>query len=269
MTGIDLDASEPLDCKPAIPGGFLTACWSHIAILNYRADPSRLMPLLPRGVELDLWNGQTYVSMVGLLFEHLKILNVPVPFYRRFQQVNLRFYVRRLSEKGYRRGVVFIKEFVPYRSMIAATWLLYNQRNSFARMAYRVETPSPAAEFQTTSCWSGKLSTAVEYCWQHSGRWNRMRVEATASPEVPRAGSLEEFITRRHWGYCRRRGAALEFEVRRTEWLVSAGSGWLDCDSARLFGKDFSGLLSDEPASALLSPGSPIALSLATRWSAL
>jgi uncharacterized protein YqjF (DUF2071 family) len=250
-------------------GGFITGRWSHIAILNYRAEASLLTPLLPKGVELDSWNGQAFVSIVGLSFEHLRVLSVPVPFYRRFQQVNLRFYVRRTSGRDCRKGVVFIREFVPYRAMIAASRLLYNQRYCFARMEHHVETGPVAHELESGRCSSGEVPTAVEYCWRYSGRWNQMRVKAASSPEVPRAGSFEEFITRRPWGYCRRRNASLEFQVSRAEWLVSAGSGSLDCDPARVFGKDFAGLLSDEPVSAFLSPGSPIALSLATRCSAL
>jgi len=268
MGTIDADTNETHDRMTTTSGGFLTGRWSHIAILNYRAESSLLTPLLPRGVELDSWNGQAFVSIVGLSFEHLRVLRVPVPFYRLFQQVNLRFYVRRTLGRECRKGVVFIKEFVPHRAMIAASRLLYNQRYCFARMEHRVETGPPAPELEAAGCSVGEVPTAVEYCWRHSGRWNRMRVEAAGAPEVPRAGSFEEFITRRHWGYSRRRNASLEFQVDRAEWLVSAGSGSLDCDAAGVFGNDFARLLSDEPASAFLSPGSPIALSLVTRLGA-
>jgi hypothetical protein len=164
--------------------------------------------------------------------------------------------------------VVFIKELVPHRAMIAASRLLYNQKYCFAKMEHHIETGPPGHELEAARCSSGQVPTAIEYCWRHSGRWNRMRVKAASAPEAPRAGSFEEFITRRHWGYSQRRSASLEFQVNRAEWLVSAGSGSLDCDPARVFGNDFAELLADKPVSGFLSPGSPIALSLATRLSA-
>src|SRR5712692_217926 len=101
------------DRGPVGTVGFLTAEWRHIALLNYPADPALLTPLLPKGLELDLWNGQALVSVVGLLFEGVRILGIRLPFYRRFEQVNLRLYVRRTVESGWRQGVVFVREFVP------------------------------------------------------------------------------------------------------------------------------------------------------------
>jgi uncharacterized protein len=47
---------------------FLTAEWRHLAMLNYAIDPELLRPLAPPGTELDSWNGQTLVTLVGFLF---------------------------------------------------------------------------------------------------------------------------------------------------------------------------------------------------------
>ena len=62
---------------------------------------------------------QNFASMVGFLFLNTRVRGVPIPFHRNFVDVNLRFYVRRKAEDGWRRGVVFIKEIVP-RFAIAA-----------------------------------------------------------------------------------------------------------------------------------------------------
>src|SRR5271163_2724428 len=97
---------------------FLTAEWRHLAMLNCVIDPALLKPLVPAGTELDFWRNQTYVSVVGFLFLNTRIRGIPVPFHRNFEEINLRFYVRRRAEDGWRRGVVFIKEIVP-RTVIA------------------------------------------------------------------------------------------------------------------------------------------------------
>ena len=95
---------------------FLTAEWRNLAMLNYEADPSILARRVPAGCELDAWAGRTFVSLVGFQFLHTRVLGVPVPLHRHFEEVNLRFYVRRKADGAWRRGVVFVKELVPRRA---------------------------------------------------------------------------------------------------------------------------------------------------------
>src|SRR5215470_635533 len=87
-------------------------------MLNYEIDPTLLQPLVPPGTELDSWNGQSFITLVGFLFARTRVLGVPIPLHRNFEEVNLRFYVRRQAPDGWRRAVVFIQELVP-RSAIA------------------------------------------------------------------------------------------------------------------------------------------------------
>src|ERR1041385_5639833 len=88
---------------------FLTAEWTNILMLNYAVDPSLLEPLVPAGSALDMFEGKTYVSLVGFEFNRTRVLGFAVPFHQNFEEVNLRFYVRR----GLKRGVVFVRELVP------------------------------------------------------------------------------------------------------------------------------------------------------------
>ena len=88
-------------------GEFLTAEWRRLAMLNYEVDPAILRPFVPRGVELDTWNDLHFVSVVGFLFLKTRVLGLPIPFHRDFEEINLRFYVRRRAKDGWRRGVTF------------------------------------------------------------------------------------------------------------------------------------------------------------------
>ncbi|MES2569397.1 MAG: DUF2071 domain-containing protein, partial [Verrucomicrobiota bacterium] len=97
---------------------FLTAEWRHLAMLNFATDPALLRPLVPAGTELDEFGGTTYLSVVGFLFLKTRVLGAGFPFHRDFEEVNLRFYVRRKVGGEWRRGVVFIREMVP-RQIIA------------------------------------------------------------------------------------------------------------------------------------------------------
>ena len=92
---------------------FLTAEWRHLIMLNWAIDPALLLPLTPRGVELDEHEGVCYASVVGFLFLNTRVVGVSVPWHVNFEEINLRFYVRRRHPEGDRRGVVFVREIVP------------------------------------------------------------------------------------------------------------------------------------------------------------
>ncbi len=92
---------------------FLKAHWKNLIMANYEIDPSILLPYLPKGLELDYYNGKTYVSLVGFLFKNTSLFSIPIPFWGTFEEVNLRFYVIRKEKNTIKRGVVFINETVP------------------------------------------------------------------------------------------------------------------------------------------------------------
>ena len=62
-------------------------------MLNYTVDPRLLAPLVPLGTEIDFENGDTFLSVVGFLFLDTRLLGLPIPLHRDFEEVNLRFYV--------------------------------------------------------------------------------------------------------------------------------------------------------------------------------
>jgi uncharacterized protein YqjF (DUF2071 family) len=222
------------------PGKFLTAEWRSLAMLNYEADPATLTPHVPAGTELDSYNGVFYVSVVGFLFLRTRVLGAPIPGHQDFEEVNLRFYVRRND----RRGVVFLTEIVPKRAIAAVARALYNENYVAMPMSHRLE---------------GNL---VEYGWRYSHVWNYLRLRTTGEPTLARPGSLEEFITEHYWGYTRQRdGGCLEYRVEHVPWrLWQSSAAELSCDADRLYGPEFAAILSGPPPSAFLAEGSPVAV---------
>jgi uncharacterized protein len=94
---------------------FLKANWENIIMANYAVEAEVLKPFLPRGVELDLDNGKAYVSLVGFMFKNTRVFKVPIPYFGSFEEINLRFYVKRKEGDIEKRGVVFINETIPYK----------------------------------------------------------------------------------------------------------------------------------------------------------
>src|ERR1700730_14248719 len=75
---------------------FLTEEWQYLAMLNYEVDAGLLLPFVSAGTELDRWKGKIFASLVGFRFLNTKLLGfLPIPMHSNFEEVNLRFYVRR------------------------------------------------------------------------------------------------------------------------------------------------------------------------------
>ena len=232
------------------PSRFLSAEWRHLAMLNYQIDPAALRSRVPRGTELDSWNGKTFVSMVGFMFLNTKLLGVPVPFHRNFEEVNVRFYVRSRGKEGWRRGVVFVKEIVPRWAIAAVARLCYGERYVCVPMRHRLETDAGIL----------RENGAVRYEWRHHAAWNHLEVRATGQPAVPQAGSEEEFITEHYWGYAfQRSGGTVEYRVEHPQWRVwQASAATLQCDARTLYGPEFHECLSGRPSSSFLAEGSAV-----------
>lgn len=220
---------------------FLTAAWRNLVMLNFAIDAHILEPLVPRGVELDLWQGRCYVSIVGFQFVDTSVLGIPAFFHRDFEEVNLRFYVVRKTPDGPRRGVVFVREIAPKWFV---TWIanwLYNENYVTMSMRRRVE-PGIA-----------------EYEWWHGDRWNRVSACYEGEPAPLVHGSEEEFITEHYWDYTRQRdGSTMEYQVEHPPWRVCQATKWaFDCDVETVYGKEFLPYLRD-PVSAFVADGSEI-----------
>jgi uncharacterized protein YqjF (DUF2071 family) len=236
---------------------FLTAEWRHLAMLNYEIDPSVLMPHVPLGTELDSWDGRYLVSVVGFRFLNTRVFGIPIPFHRDFEEVNLRMYVRRKTEEGWRRGVVFIREIVPRAAIAFVARKVYNEPYIALPMGHRIEGGAGAVK-------------SVEYTWRMAGRENRLKLTPRGVAQLLREGSEAEFITEHYWGYnAQRDGSTLEYRVEHPRWRVcEVADATLECDVAGLYGERFRGSLSRGPASAFLAEGSPVIVCRGVRLTA-
>jgi uncharacterized protein YqjF (DUF2071 family) len=231
------------------PGVFLTAEWRMLAMLNYEVDPGLLFPFVPDGTELDRWNAKVFVSVVGFRFLKTKVLGLPFPFHRNFDEINLRFYVRRVEGSEVRRGVAFIKEIVPRWAIAMLARKVYNERYVSLPMRHRIETPT-------------ELGFSVKYEWRARGGWNGISLTTNGDPTLPEEGSEQQFITEHYWGYAAQpRGGCLEYRVAHPSWRVwNSRSAKLEGDVTEIYGPDFAEALRCQPTSAFLAEGSVVAV---------
>ena len=231
---------------------FLTAEWRYLAMLNYRVAPELLRPHVPAGTELDAFEGATYVSVVGFLFRDTRVLGVPIPGHRDFEELNLRFYVRRTEGGEVRRAVTFIRELVPRRAIATVARLAYNEPYTALPMRHALG-PIVGSE---------SAPSFVEYAWRQPAAWGRVRVEPEGAGAPLRAGTLEEFITEHYWGYTRQRdGGTVEYRVEHPRWRVwQVRAATLEGELEALYGAEIGRVLRGDPASAFLADGSRVAV---------
>lgn len=229
-----------------MPSTFLTAEWRKLAIANYAIESSILKRYLPAKTELDFWNSQCYVSLVGFMFLNTRLKGFRIPFHTSFEEVNLRFYVKYKCDKtGWKRGVVFIKEIVPKPMLTFVANAVYKEKYQTMPMEHQWE--------QT------KDSLQVSYKWKLN-EWNSFSVEASEKSEEIVNGSEEEFITEHYWGYTKINSQVTsEYEVLHPRWNVYPVKKFdIQVDFEKVYGKDFSFLRRETPLSVFLAEGSEI-----------
>jgi len=227
---------------------FLTAEWRHLLMLNYPVERDILEPLVPAGTTLDTYKGKAYVSLVAFLFLKTRLLGVPVPFHQDFEEVNLRFYVRRFSGDDWRRGVVFVKEIVPKPAIARVALTVYNENYVALPMRHSVQQSGDGAVSQ------------LECSWEHNDRWNSLRGSVAGPMREAAPASLEEFITEHYWSYAAQKdGGCVEYRVEHSRWKVAQVSeAKFEGDMTGLYDPAFAAALSQAPSSAFLAEGSPI-----------
>jgi uncharacterized protein len=226
---------------------FLSANWRYLAMLNYVVDPRLIRPFVPPGTEVDYENGETFLSVVGFLFLNTRLLGFPIPLHRDFEEVNLRFYVRRKSADTWRRGVVFVRELVPRRAIALVARAFYGERYFALPMKHHIEHVD--------------LSLKVEYSWRRGKKWESLKMGAAGESQSISAGSHAEFITEHYWGYTCVRAGCSEYRVEHPRWKIwNATNFEFNADVGTLYGEQFVETLNQPPRSAFIADGSAIAI---------
>lgn len=223
---------------------FLTAKWHDLIMANYEVEPSLLEPRVPPGTDLDLHDGKCFVSLVGFMFLDTRVMGFLIPLHVNFEEVNLRFYVRRETDGEVRRGVVFIKEIVPRAAIATVARIVYGE------------------PYERWSMSNFRDDKTVSYTWQKGDCSNTLGVERGKSLGVPGIDSHGEFIIEHYWGYTKRGpNRTDEYKVEHPKWkLFSAENPRIEVDCAATYGKQFGFLTNAAPYSVLLAEGSDIAV---------
>lgn len=230
---------------------FLSAEWRHLLLLNFEVDPAVLASRLPAGTELDLFEGKCYVSLVGFMFLRTKLAGkIPIPFHTNFEEINLRFYVKRTVNGETRRGVCFVKEIVPRSAIAFVARVIYGENYVARPMTHLLDLENSAL----------RLKGRVVYSWMEGSRKNFIAAACNGKPFYPDPGTEPHFIIEHYYGYAKdRHGKTVEYRVEHPEWrIMQAADARVDVDVENVYGKEFASFLAKPPASVFVAEGSGI-----------
>jgi len=227
---------------------FLRAEWNNLVMANYAVPKELLLPFLPYKTELDFFEGEAYVSLVGFMFLNTKVFGISIPLHDNFEEVNLRFYVKYNDHGNWKKGVVFIKEIVPKRAVSFIANNIYGENYITLNMKH----------FHSDNV----DNLSVGYEWNFKEKWNKLAatVEKRANKIID--NTRESFFADHYWGFTKYSNTkTYHYYVEHPRWQTFKVLSYsVDCDFGALYGEEFSFLKNAKPQSVLMTKGSQINL---------
>lgn len=224
----------------------LLAEWNNLIMANYVVPKELLLPFVPYVTQLDSYEGNFYLSLVGFMFLNTRVMGFKIPMHTNFEEINLRFYVKYNDRGLWKTGVVFIKEIVPRKAISFIANNLYGEKYITLTMKhYHLD--------------DGEFLEAG-YEWEYQKKWNKLSAKTDKKSSPIKKGSQEEFIADHYWGYAKYSPTkTYEYEVEHPVWeCLKVISYSVDCDFGALYGENFSFLNKENPQSVYLVKGSEI-----------
>lgn len=200
--------------------------WNKAIFLHWQADPEVLRKLVPEQLELDLFEGKPWVSLVAFTMENIRPRLLPsfAPV-SNFDEVNIRTYVR----SGHQSGVYFLSIEAGKR---LSAWLA----KTISALPYR---------------YSPIQRTAHEYTATNAQFGDKLAIRYQTLNPLARKTDLDKWLTERYALYQDAGAEIHKFEIHHVEWPVQE----ITVQSLLCRYPRFDKLLSTQPALAHWSNG--------------
>lgn len=190
--------------------------WESLSFIHWRVPAAEVRALLPAGLEVDEYDGETWLGVVPFVMAEVRVPPLPaLAGWSRFPELNLRVYVR---DRAGNRGVWFLGLWCTSPVFVAAARSLglpYRR----ARASVAIE-PGPAG--------------ARRYRFEQGASF---RATVRAGEPVTADAGLAAFLTARWSMFAMRGGRLWRYPVTHEPWTLRTGAlDELDTDLADRFG---------------------------------
>jgi uncharacterized protein YqjF (DUF2071 family) len=179
--------------------------WLDVAFLHWRYDPAIVRPLVPRGLELDLYDGAAWVGLVPFTIEGLTLPHAPaVPYLSNFPETNVRTYA---TDRTGGAGVWFFSLDAARLLAVVGARVGYGLPYFWSRM--RVETDGHGARYRSR---------------RRQGPPASSNVEVRIGGPIAGQSDLEIFLTARFRLYAERAGRIWKADIAHPPWPLQEAS---------------------------------------------
>lgn len=185
-----------IQCMRRLRGPVGYQVWRDLLFLHWPIPYEAVRALVPRGLDLDLFEGQAYVTLIPFLIAESRPIACPRMFATRLLETNLRTYVRTPDGEA---GIYFFSLDASSLLAVAAARVLYGLPYFPAVMSMRQEGPR-----------------TVYSSRRRGGGGPRLDVVWSAGDPVGTAvaGTRDHFLVERYSLYVARAGALYRARVR-------------------------------------------------------
>ncbi|MBP1990352.1 YqjF family protein [Paenibacillus eucommiae] len=218
MTSLDL--INTVDHRPyQLPKGHwvMKQSWHDLLFAHWPVQASELLPLIPEGLELELWEGKPWISIVPFRMSGIRLRGIPpIPFTSRFPELNVRTYV---TCKG-KQGVYFF-------SLEASSRLAVEAARAFFHLPYMNAQISVKQEGQFIR-YSSKRTDRRGNPALFSGSYRAITPEVFTAAQ----GTLLQWLTERYCLYASNNSGELFIgEIHHLPWGLQQAELYTDVNT--------------------------------------
>lgn len=200
--------------------------WNNTIFLHWQVELSELEKLVPKELEIDLFDGNPWVSVVAFTMEKIRPRNLPsFPPISDFDEINIRTYVKSNNKTG-----------VYFLSIEGGTKLSCKVAKSLSELPYR---------------FSKIKRTKNNYVAYNSEFNDKLNIEFAIGKEIKEKTKLDKWLTERYALFQDTGKSINEFEIHHLEWPINE----IDLKRVALNYQRLDKLLNNEPHKAHYSKG--------------
>ena len=173
--------------------------WNDVSFLHWRYDPAVVRPLVPRGLELDGFDGAAWIGLVPFHISGLTLPKAPsIPYLSYFPETNVRTYA---TDHTGRSGVWFFSLDAARVLAVAGARAGYGLPYYWAKMA--VECDGRTARYRSERRYGPRAASDLE---------------VKIGEPIVKQSALEVFLTMRLRLYALRLGRLWKADVAHPPW---------------------------------------------------
>ena len=200
--------------------------WNNAIFLHFKVDLEELKKHVPKELEIDLFQGESWVSVVAFTMEKIRPKNIPAfsPI-SNFHEINIRTYVK----KNNKTGVYFL-------SIEGGTKLSCKIAKYISDLPYRYSLIERSSKHYS----SINLKFKDELCFKFE-----------IGKQIEKKSELDNWLTERYALFQETDNYINEYEIHHLPWLVND----VEVKSLKCFYPRFKNLLNNKPDKMQYSKG--------------